>query len=420
MIVTVIGTQRIYVAIPICMAVHVEAHHHHGVNKFVFIGAPIMNYKFIIYSCSILIGVSCNFDDSSDKYVDYELVKKVRINVPQNFSDYSTCFKLDKYNPYKLYWETITESSIHVIDLDVEKYISEIKYTSTGPNALKTESRGFVQIHQDSFVFSGKGVNRLHYADLKGNWYRTRSYDYRHKFYFSSFGQDPYIIGDTWLLPTFPVLGHLPIEDRRKHLPTYDILTSFNIKKGFCEDIKIKYPGDLYRLNEEASSFPIFVYDVNSKKGCYTFKDFSGVYAIDLYTFQFDYKYLEAKHFSGNHLNANLPFMAKQALYPENVNLLVDTSRNLLYKIYTHNNIESYDASHSYFKDDIIYKRIWSIQVLDYDLNVLGDIVIDRTNQYVARNTFVGPDGLYLSRNNVYAEDYKEDVLTFDVIRFVE
>ena len=57
------------------------------------------------------------------------------------------------------------------------------------------------------------------------------------------------------------------------------------------------------------------------------------------------------------------------------------------------------------------------VMVLDKDLKILGEFNF-LNHEIENRNYFVGKKGLYVSTNNPNRDDFDENILRYDIIRF--
>ncbi|SHN04074.1 hypothetical protein SAMN04488057_105390 [Cyclobacterium lianum] len=76
------------------------------------------------------------------------------------------------------------------------------------------------------------------------------------------------------------------------------------------------------------------------------------------------------------------------------------------------------DASDEDLNSLNYYRPYTGILLLDKDLNVMGEHTFGPYEVYAEYNFFVGKEGLYLSRNNLFHPDYDEGVFRYLVVRF--
>ncbi len=101
---------------------------------------------------------------------------------------------------------------------------------------------------------------------------------------------------------------------------------------------------------------------------------------------------------------------------PRYFNLVYDKYRNIFYRFcYTGYNITKDDSS----LELMMYLPIFSIIVLDKDLNVIGETLFPE-NTYNPYMYFVAPEGLYISTNHIKNPDFDEDYLKFDLFELKE
>jgi hypothetical protein len=65
------------------------------------------------------------------------------------------------------------------------------------------------------------------------------------------------------------------------------------------------------------------------------------------------------------------------------------------------------------------FKPIFSIMILDTDLNILGETLMPE-NTYNMSMSFVGKNGLYLSTNHYLNKDFNADSLKFEIFNIVK
>ncbi|GAH75481.1 unnamed protein product, partial [marine sediment metagenome] len=95
------------------------------------------------------------------------------------------------------------------------------------------------------------------------------------------------------------------------------------------------------------------------------------------------------------------------------INFYYDKYRNVFYRFVTPG-IEV-DKSDN-IRDLIEYKPVFSIMILDADLQVIGEELMPR-DKYNSSMAFVGKEGLYISTNHIRNPDFSADYLRFELFK---
>ncbi len=103
-------------------------------------------------------------------------------------------------------------------------------------------------------------------------------------------------------------------------------------------------------------------------------------------------------------------YFAKAGLYR---NLLYDPYRQLFYRLVKHNMDDFTDDLKP--EDAYQYPPVFSIMILDQNLNKIGEHYFNKKRHYDIYQSFVGREGLYISISNPLRPDYEEDKITFEL-----
>jgi len=97
--------------------------------------------------------------------------------------------------------------------------------------------------------------------------------------------------------------------------------------------------------------------------------------------------------------------------------ILFDPFRELYYRFVLHP-IPHIDPATGK-KRSYIEQKPFSIQILDTDLNLLGETEFP-AGTYYQTNFFVAPEGLYISNNNDFNPEAREDYLSFTLLKVID
>mgnify|MGYP000052724510 CR=1 FL=1 len=101
-------------------------------------------------------------------------------------------------------------------------------------------------------------------------------------------------------------------------------------------------------------------------------------------------------------------YFAKNPFY---ASIYYDSFREVYYRFAKHDYDELNEIGEM---QGYYYPPIFSVQILDKDLNMIGETAFDG-NKYNMFNAFVGEEGLYISKANPLREDFNEDFLEFEI-----
>jgi hypothetical protein len=94
-------------------------------------------------------------------------------------------------------------------------------------------------------------------------------------------------------------------------------------------------------------------------------------------------------------------------------NIHYDKYRNVYYRF-------CYPRNDQIMKDDLMknaqFPELFSIMILDKDLNIIGETLFDHNKEFVPKNVFVGLDGLYVSINHPDNPKNQEDYFSFKLL----
>ncbi|RME60578.1 hypothetical protein D6779_01930, partial [Candidatus Parcubacteria bacterium] len=194
-----------------------------------------------------------------------------------------------------------------------------------------------------------------------------------------------------------------------EELPVY--FPKSYIKKGFIN------PFALLPLRTIVSGRNEMVYSWGAKKRLVFRRlgDFSVVKEIDAHVPAWGKTLLQAPLVPEDDIQKEMEQTLSHVLYVE---VLYDPWRKLIYRfayIPTEANWRGKDLTQDNFWV-LGYNRL-GVVILNEEGKMLGFTVFPAM-RYWANTSFVAKDGLYLSKNNIYRDDFSEDFLEYDVFRF--
>jgi len=94
-------------------------------------------------------------------------------------------------------------------------------------------------------------------------------------------------------------------------------------------------------------------------------------------------------------------------------NIHYDKYRNIYYRF-------CYPRNDQIMKDDLLknaqFPELFSIMILDKDLNIIGETLFDHNKELVPKNVFIGLKGLYISINHPDNPQNQEDYFSFKLL----
>lgn len=110
--------------------------------------------------------------------------------------------------------------------------------------------------------------------------------------------------------------------------------------------------------------------------------------------------------------------LLNRLIYDRYESLIYDKYRDVFYRIFLPKMNIQEEYSIEMLRDLNWNRQTVGIMVIDSNLNILGEIIFENNEVFPSYNYFVGKEGLYLSRNNLFNEEYDEEHLKYIIIKF--
>lgn len=399
-----------------------------------------MRYKYCL--ALFLILLACDNSkyetqkcDNKHKTLEYAILKNLSINVTNAQYQHVATQTLISNNTLYYYALDIERNSIDIFNLTSSQLDTTIVINSDGPNAVAGLSYMKV-ISPDSIYLMATYTNQLYlinsHAEVKQKW-NFNNIDLPDSLRNSPNSAQSYSL----LGLAMPEFYNLPFwiskdgkelraiinydntyQDNREFTYQYHKppIVHFNLQKNQFIDFDGKYPSIYFKKYRPHNAFHRFIvvngYDILS----FTSSDllfFSNTKNFVCARSKFDPRKLTLFE-EGNEQDdeAEVNSYVTEGTYSGLIN---DPYRKRIYRIYSHPqeklNLEG--------KLNRKNETNWSILVLDYKGNLIGEVQFE-SGIYDYFNINAVPEGLLLSRENSSNPDNIEDLLEFDIIKILE
>lgn len=311
------------------------------------------------------------------------------------------------------------QNNVEIVNLTSRKWRKPIHLSREGPNGIGSHN-GFRILAKDCLIVASIPPN-LRILDFEGNLKKTisvRDPDNQINF-LTSDNRLPFLLGDGVIYgaqPFFQNIFETTVDQVRKSKHLYKI--SLISGEESTEWLPIYRPKDEWENGKTSNLFnwtdrfdsilisPIAdsrIWVISKKKGqLIGYKD-----AKSQYVTQYDYL---------DKIPSGDEGMIDDLINDRYELLLHDSYRDVFYRFF-------FIGVDDWQKFDMTVRNLFSnrpivgVMILDKNLDILGEHVFEN-HEIEPWNYFVGRKGLYVSTNNPNRDDFDENVLRYDVIRF--
>lgn len=363
--------------------------------------------------------ISCDGERVRELQVAYQ--GSLAVPISSKIKGFTSCLKMG-VDDKSFYYLNEIDNSLLKISLDNAKVTKQLTVARSGPNSI-LKMNGFSEISPGRLLVSSKGDYKIYDLDFEKDSVNTfldfvdiPNSPLSYPVYFHSREmRDPIMLGDTLVLDNF-LWGARDYQEA--NLGTHDIFTMIDMSSTSIIQRDIHMPGDFFDYGDY--SYPRFSFDsdLSQRITFFSFVTYPGLFKIDWATGDMAQVKVDTRHirYKTRHSAASDP-ITQSMVFGRNANLLLDKYRKLVYLIVKHDE-DTVPEVETLGMDGLYTYNTFSVQVFDYDLNLLGSTVLDTGRKYIMNNMFVGPKGLYVSKNNPLHDEYNEDVLEFDIFQF--
>lgn len=377
-----------------------------------------MKKQFILLIISYLALQSCHNEQIyKDKYTLKSAEDSIRIKIGNDSRNFSLCiqFLTSKDSTY-LAVMSDDHKSIDIYNLETNQLFKRIETSNEGRNAFPG-TIGFIMKNIDTMLAISTSPRSIGFINLNGEIIKKIPW------------QDENI--GRFTEPAVPTVAYRPILDDNtlflststSALESNGILTPSKMKlsnlhinidliSGKCTLFPCTYPEILIGKNIQGLHISrafgnnnCFVYTFNIIDGLFISRGNKPFEHIPLQT---NYN-LKLKPIEQKKNNSIIDVMKYYSKYDEIIDIRFDEYRNCYYVIIRKRKealIKSLDLRSEFLYPDCL------ITILDENFNFLGDVFLP-DDTYSFQMTFVSPEGLYISEDNISNPNFDEDFIQF-------
>ena len=373
---------------------------------------------------SIFIALTI-FSCCSQKHADNNPINKnifgsIEIPIKENFNpDLSRIQHYISDSGEHLVIQNKTSFELGVFSLDSKDLKITIPLQKEGPDGVGLIN-GFQLVSKDTILIAAIPP-RIHFVNIAGEKFSTITIEDPEKKanYLSSNNETPFIYSKGIIYGIQPYFGDLysvkPEEVKKSH-PIFKVSSTFN-DKSKLEWLSILRPEDEWINGKKSldvtwteNGDSILISPQLDHKLWIISKEKEKIVG---------YKEIKSNKINGFRIIEDLPVGDSEIIKDlENGRyelLLFDHFRKVYYRFfYPSIDWESYNLSPREMMQN--HPKL-GVLILDQNLNIIGEHIFEK-NYAQAWNYFVGIKGLYVSTNNPNRDDFDENVLRYDIIRF--
>ncbi|MFT6966612.1 MAG: hypothetical protein ACJAT1_001832 [Marivirga sp.] len=335
--------------------------------------------------------------------------------------------EIDEFTPFRTYnmqyvnandtailiWENRPLNALEFYDMASKKLVKRIRLEKSGPLGIEGDLRGFEYISDDSIIVTNGRRYEFYLVNGKGASYKK----------YAVFPEDeedisvPIVYDYRPLMVEYPYVYAVCKPDKDYNKPGWwdgDLLLKLNMETEGYQYI-LKGPEEYYD-KVHGAFFSHHSMTKNDKEQIVI------SYPIDSYLEVFDMeKNTREWHYAGSKYFHDIPdwtmpdsnederFYIESNSYRE---ILYDPWRQLYYR-FAYRKVDFYDHQNRRVNWDY---KIPSIIILNQDFTKIGECDLPK-NTYYTRNTFVSPEGLYISINHNENKNADENKLSFQLFK---
>lgn len=387
-----------------------------------------MKILVLTYIILLILSGCTHVEVNKDQYSLRTTKKNISLTIPKYIKNVSKCLKYyitPDDHQFLIYLGDDSENKIVIYNLDSLKIHSEIQMMKEGPLGVGNLKSLFAHNLDTIFLTTGQ-MNKLFIINWRGDLvekvsikeYKNGDTDIPYNLisHVNSFASAMnYHNGVVYAGSHIPLLS-VPI----KKLQFFKTTLAINLENKEQKLLPISFPkicdkkgNPLYLYFSTLLIKDKFIYSFLNSHDCLITKDH-----INIKTKTVKSRYIMNKDFkmpdfdSGNMLDIPRTILE----HPAYENFLYDSYRDVIYRF-------CYPGVSLSNKDNLMYmnefKPIFSIMILDTDLNILGETLMPE-NTYNMNMAFVGKDGLYLSTNHYLNKGFNADSLKFEIFNITK
>ncbi|GMQ31218.1 DUF4221 family protein [Algoriphagus confluentis] len=305
---------------------------------------------------------------------------------------------------------------IEIFNLDSKHHVTSIKLAQDGPNRVGI-ANGFRIIAQDCLLIASipPSIKILNFEGIKHKDIPVLD-TINHVNFLSSNNEIPFLFSDHELFGAQPFFRNF-FETTPKDVSSYSHIYKVNLTTEKAEWLPISHPSDAW---DEGKKTPNFTWTDRNDSIVVSPQTDHRLWIISKRGGNLlGYKEVHSTSVNRFQIIKGLPEGDKgiiEALASDRYELILhDPFRDVFYRFFFMGvDWENYNLG---------YRNLYSnrpkigVLVLDKNLEVIGEKVFD-DNYLEAWNYFVGRKGLYVSTNNPNRDDFDENILRYDIIRF--
>jgi hypothetical protein len=364
---------------------------------------------FKLFLLSLLI--ACQSDGQNTGVLKKVKSISIPLSTERPISDHSYSLNCD-IDENKLYYIVNDKSTVLKIDLDKQRIEETFKYSeSQGLSRLEG-----VQPLKDNLVLTNLSTPTLFMADKKtGSIEGKINYDVNVNNYLPSYSYlysrfNVNFIESDNAIYIYQYLWSRGGAITQNQIDTHPILIKYNKKDSSFSKLPYKYP-KLYLENNLAPESSYFSITGEEDMAFISFCYYPKIYKIDLMELKLEEFTPESKYIDEPFPSNREGPIEHLIRSPRFSHIHYDKKNDLVYLVVKH----AGDPQKEIDFEDLQYGNNFSVVVFGGDMSFKGEFLIDSEQKYVMDNMFVGPEGLYISRNNPYHVDYDENSLDFDI-----
>jgi hypothetical protein len=376
--------------------------------------------KKFIFLLTLVAITNCKPKESEIKQIKKQFYSTIQIPIDQNFNpDLSRIQHFDSDSGEYLAIQNKTNFELGIFSLDSLKIHQTIPLRKEGPNGIGLMN-GFTIKSKDTILIASIPP-RIHLINFHGEKYSTIKIDdpERKANYLSSNNETPLILEGKKLFgiqPYFQDLYNISFRDVENTRPIFK-LTILPKGKSELEWLNINRPKDEWDNGKKSldvswadNGDSILIAPQLDHRIWIISKKEERLLGL---------KEIKSSQINGFRIIKDSPVGDVEIIKDlENGRyelFLYDQYRKIYYRFfYPSIKIESYDLTPRKMMQN--HPKL-GVMVLDKNLNILGQHLFE-TNYAQAWNYFVGKKGLYVSTNNPNRDDFDENFLRYDIIRF--
>ena len=385
-----------------------------------------MKILSLLYIILLILGGCTHNEVNKDQYSLHTTKKNISLIVPKDIKNISRCLKhyiTHDGHQFLFYLGIDSENKIVIYNLDSLKIHSEVRMMKEGPSGIGNLKSLFVHNLDTIFLTTGQ-MNKLFIINWKGDLvdeisikkYKNGDMDipYNMISHVNSFASSM-----NYHNKVIYAGAHIPFNPEPKKLPLFKTTLAINLN------------------NKEQELLPMSFPKISDKRGNSLFLYFSTLFIKKKFIYSFlnshdclitvDHKKVITKTVKSRYVNmdfkmpdlhsGNMLDIPKTILkHPAYENFIYDPYRDVIYRF-------CYPGISVSKNDNLMnmneFKPIFSIMILDTDLNILGETLMPE-NTYNMNMAFVGKNGLYLSTNHYLNKGFNADSLKFEIFNIVK